>query len=71
MGIGYPVALNATLGFRLSLDNPAPLAAGMTFHLPIRCGNTANSGLFSQTIVITNDGAEALAGSPATLALLP
>ena len=72
VGIGYPVAWNETLDFLLRPDNPKPLEAGMTFHLPISVRRFGEYGVcMSQTILVGEDGAQPLARSRAELTVLP
>ena len=71
VGIGYPVAWNETLGFRLNEENREPLEAGMVFHLPISVRKYGEFGVcLSQTILITPEGAEPITTSPATLTVI-
>jgi Xaa-Pro dipeptidase len=72
VGIGYPVGWGESLGFFLRLDNPAPLQAGMVFHLPISVRRFGEFGVcLSQTIAIGANGSEPLASSRAVLTVLP
>jgi Xaa-Pro dipeptidase len=71
VGIGYPGTWIETLGFFLRVDNPRPLAPGMTFHLPMSLRKFGEWGINqSHTIVITDTGAEALTTTPARLQIL-
>lgn len=68
VGIGYPPSWIETLGFFLRTDNPAPLAAGMVFHLPISLRVAGRFGIcLSQTMLITADGGVPLTTTPAQL----
>jgi len=71
VGIGYPGTWIETLGFFLRIDNPRPLVPGMVFHLPMSLRKFGEWGINqSHTIVITEDGAEALTKTPARLQVL-
>jgi Xaa-Pro dipeptidase len=71
VGIGYPGTWIETLGFFLRVDNPRPLAPGMTFHLPMSLRKFGEWGINqSHTIVITDTGAEPLTTTPARLQIL-
>ena len=49
-------------------DNPRPLEAGMTFHLPMSVRKYGEYGVnLSQTILVGEDETEALARTPARL----
>lgn len=72
VGIGYPPSWIERLGFFLRTDNTRPLTAGMAFHLPMslrRYGDYAVN--LSHTIVVGDDGAEALTKTPAELHTIP
>jgi len=61
VGLGFPPTWTESLGFQLRPDNHAPLAAGMTFHLPVSLRRFGEWGICqSQTILITDEGAEPL-----------
>ena len=67
VGIGFPPGWFETLGFDVSLQNDALLEPGMVFHVPLSLRKFAEFGVSqSQSIVITESGAEALSSaSPA------
>jgi Xaa-Pro aminopeptidase len=71
VGIGYPGTWIETLGFFLRVDNPLPLEAGMVFHLPMSLRRYGEYGINqSHTMLVTEDGAEALTKTPARLQVL-
>ena len=71
VGIGYPGTWIETLGFFLRIDNPRPLEAGMVFHLPMSFRKFGEFGVNqSHTMLITEDGAEALTKTEARLKVL-
>ena len=71
VGIGYPPSWIETLGFFIRTDNPAPIEAGMVFHLPMSLRVHGRLGIcLSQTMLVTPDGGVALTGTPARLAEL-
>jgi Xaa-Pro dipeptidase len=71
VGIGYPGTWIESLGFFLRVDNPRPLQAGMVFHLPMSLRKFGEWGINqSHTMLITEDGAEALTKTPARLQVL-
>jgi Xaa-Pro dipeptidase len=68
VGIGFPPSWFETLGFELRADNERPLESGMVFHLPISLRKYGEFGINqSQTILITDSGAEPLSRTPAAL----
>jgi Xaa-Pro dipeptidase len=68
VGIGYPGTWIEALGFFLRVDNPRPLKPGMVFHLPMSLRKFGEWGINqSHTMLITDDGAEALTKTPARL----
>lgn len=71
VGIGYPPSWIESLGFFLRTDNPAPLAAGMVFHLPMSLRVAGRYGIcLSHTMLVTEDGGVPLTSTPARLAEL-
>ena len=71
VGIGYPGTWIETLGFFLRVDNPRPLKLGMVFHLPMSLRKFGEFAVNqSHTMLITEDGAEALTKSEARLKVL-
>jgi Xaa-Pro dipeptidase len=72
VGLGYPGTWIETLGFFIRVDEPRPLEAGMTFHLPMsfrKYGEWAVNQ--SHTILVTETGAEALTRTEARLQVMP
>ena len=68
VGIGYPPSWIEELDFLMRTDNPRPLEAGMTFHLPMSVRKYGEYGVnLSQTILVGEDETEALARTPARL----
>ena len=68
VGIGYPPSWIEELDFLMRADNPRPLQAGMTFHLPMSVRKYGEYGVnLSQTILVGEDETEALARTPARL----
>jgi Xaa-Pro dipeptidase len=68
IGLGYPPSWIEALGFFLRVDNPAPLQAGMTFHLPISLRVAGRFGVcLSHSLLVTEEGGVALTQSPARL----
>ena len=68
VGIGYPPSWIEELGFFLKVDNERTLKSGMTFHLPMSIRKYGESAVnLSQTILIREDGAVPLGGTPAIL----
>jgi Xaa-Pro dipeptidase len=71
VGIGYPPSWSERLGFQLRPDNPLPLEAGMTFHLPVSLRRFGEWGICqSHTLLITETGAEPLTRSEARLQII-
>ena len=69
VGLGYPPSWIETLGFFIRTDNPAPLEAGMIFHLPMSLRVAGRLGIcLSQTMLVTPDGGVPLTSTPARLA---
>ena len=69
VGIGYPPSWIETLGFFIRTDNPAPVQAGMVFHLPMSLRVAGRLGIcLSQTMLVTPDGGVPLTSTPARLA---
>jgi len=68
VGIGYPGTWIERLGCFLLAGDPTVLEPGMVFHLPISLRKYGEWGVnLSQTIVITDDGAEPLSSGTAQL----
>ena len=68
VGIGYPPSWIEEIDFLIRKDNPRPLEAGMTFHLPMSVRKYGEYGVnLSQTILVGEDETEALAYTPARL----
>ncbi len=68
VGIGYPSSWYETLSFELEAGNEGLLEEGMVFHVPISLRRFPEFGVGqSQTIVVTENGAESLTRSPAKL----
>lgn len=68
VGIGYPPSWIESLGFFLRTANPAPLGAGMVFHLPMSLRVAGRFGIcLSQTMLVTPDGGVPLTTTPAQL----
>jgi len=71
VGIEYPPTWIENLDYFIKLDNPAPLQAGMVFHLPISLRRFGEFGINqSHTMLVTESGAEALTRTPARLQIL-
>lgn len=68
VGAGFPPSWLEETGFFLNADNHRELAAAMVFHLPLmlRIPGVAGAG-FSETVVVTPNGAEILSGLPRQL----
>ena len=72
VGIGYPPSWIETLGFFIRADNPAPLEAGMVFHLPMSLRVAGRLGIcLSQTMLVTPEGGVPLTGTAAELVEVP
>ena len=68
VGAGFPLTWVERLGFLIREENDRPLEAGMSFHLPISIRSFGSFGICqSETILITENGAEALTRSPRIL----
>lgn len=68
VGIGFPPNWIENPAFYLSADNHDPLIEGMVFHLPLTLRKLGEHGAgFSETVIITADGAESLSKIPRTL----
>ena len=68
VGIGFPPNWIENPAFYLSADNNNPLEAGMVFHLPLTLRVLGQYGAgFSETLIITNSGAETMSSLPRTL----
>ena len=68
VGIGFPPNWIENPAFYLSADNNNPLEAGMVFHLPLTLRVLGQYGAgFSETLIITNTGAETMSSLPRTL----
>lgn len=68
VGIGFPPSWVEESNFFLMLDNPRELRAGMTFHLPLTFRVVGEYGVgFSETVVVTETGAEKLSKMPREL----
>jgi Xaa-Pro dipeptidase len=71
IGLGFPPTWSESLGFYLRADNPEPLEAGMTFHLPISLRRFGEWGVNqSHSMLVTDTGAETLTRSTARLLVL-
>jgi Xaa-Pro dipeptidase len=71
VGLAYPPTWIETLGFFLRVNNAAPLAAGMVFHLPMSLRIAGRLGIcLSHTMLVTASGGVSLTQSPASLAEL-
>jgi Xaa-Pro dipeptidase len=72
VGIGYPPSWIETLGFFIRTDNPAPLEAGMVFHLPMSLRVAGRLGIcLSQTMLVTPEGGVSLTGTRPELVEVP
>ena len=72
VGIGYPPSWIEALGFFIRADNPAPVEAGMVFHLPMSLRVAGRLGIcLSHTMLVTPDGGVPLTGTSAELAEVP
>ena len=72
VGIGYPPSWIEGLGFFIRTDNPAPLEAGMVFHLPMSLRVAGQYGVcLSQTMLVTPDGGVPLSGTDPMLVEVP
>ena len=68
VGIGYPATWIEELDFLIRIDNPRPLKAGMTFHLPMSVRKYGKSAVnLSHTILVGEDETQTLTRSPARL----
>lgn len=68
VGIGFPPNWIENPAFYLSADNHNPLQAGMVFHLPTMLRKLGEYGAgFSETIIVTETGAEVLSKLPRSL----
>ena len=71
VGLGYPPTWSERLGFQLRPDNDEPLQAGMTLHLPISLRKFGEWGICqSQTILVTDSGAQPLTTAEARLQVI-
>ena len=69
VGISYPPDWIENAAFYLGADNHNPLLAGMVFHLPLTLRKLGKYGAgFSETIIVTETGAEPLSRLPRELA---
>ena len=65
VGIHFPLSWNEQLGCMLRVENSSPLESGMIFHLPMSLRKSGEFGIGqSQTVLITDTGAEPLTRSP-------
>jgi Xaa-Pro dipeptidase len=72
VGIGYPPSWIEGLGFFIRTDNPAPLEAGMVFHLPMSLRVAGQYGVcLSHTMLVTPDGGVPLTGTNPELVEVP
>lgn len=72
VGIGFPPTWGEYRGYLIEPDNDRPLASGMTFHLTISLRQYGVFGVcHSQTLLITETGAETLTAFPAPLYVAP
>lgn len=68
VGIGFAPNWIENPDFYMSLVNHAPLKAGMVFHLPLMLRVLGQYGAgFSQTVIVTEGGAEVMSKLPRTL----
>jgi Xaa-Pro dipeptidase len=68
VGIGFPPTWGEYRGYLIVPENEEVLASGMTFHLAISLRKYGEFGLcHSQTMLVTDSGAEALTAFPASL----
>ena len=68
VGIAFPPNWIENPAFYLSADNENPLIEGMVFHLPLTLRKLGEHGAgFSETLIITADGAERLSRIPRSL----
>ena len=69
VGIGYPPNWIENPAFYLGADNYNPLQAGMVFHPPLTLRRLGEYGAgFSETLIVTETGAEPLSKLPRQLA---
>lgn len=68
VGVAFPPNWIENPSFYLSAANPNPLEKGMVFHLPLTLRRLGEYGAgFSETVIITEDGNEALSRIPRVL----
>ena len=68
VGIGFPPNWIENPAFYLSVDNHARIDAGMVFHLPLTLRILGQYGAgFSETLIVTETGAETLSTLPRSL----
>ena len=68
VGIGFPPNWIENPAFYLSVHNQARIEAGMIFHLPLTLRILGEYGAgFSETLIVTDNGAEALSTLPRSL----
>lgn len=71
VGIGFPPSWIEGLGAYIREDEQRPLEAGMVFHLPMSFRRYGEWGINqSHTMLVTDDGAEALTRTEAALRIL-
>ncbi|MBI3943203.1 MAG: aminopeptidase P family protein [Chloroflexi bacterium] len=71
VGLGYPPSWLERLGFFIRTNNPEPLEQNMVFHLPMSLRMLGRWGTcLSQTMVVTHQGGEPLAQTPARLEIM-
>ena len=71
VGLGYPPTWTERLGFQLRPTITSCSRPGMTFHLPVSLRKFGEWGICqSQTLLITETGAESLTKSEARLAIV-
>ena len=70
VGLGLPPTWLEESFFTLTAGNPREIQVGMTFHLPIAFRVVGEYGVgFSETVVVTESGAEPLGAAPRELAI--
>lgn len=70
VGLGFPPSWVEESFFTLAAGNPREIQVGMTFHLPIAFRVIGEYGVgFSETVVVTESGAEPLGAAPRELAI--
>ena len=70
VGLGFPPSWVEESSFTLTAGNPREIQVGMTFHLPIALRVVGECGVgFSETVIVTESGAEPLGAVPRELAI--